>query len=79
MKADPAVASMHIGFKQVMRALDENRAKKVFLALDCDEKMKVSVSATCKEKNVPVFYVDTMDELGKKCGIDVKASCTVEL
>ena len=79
MKADPAVANVQIGFKQVMRALDESRAKKVFLALDCDEKMKVSVSAMCEEKKVPLFYVSTMDELGKKCGIDVKASCTVEL
>ena len=79
MKADPAVAGVHIGFKQVMRALDEDRAKKVFLALDCDEKMKVSVAALCEEKNVPLFYENSMDELGKRCGIDVKASCSVEV
>ena len=78
MKPDPAVVSMHIGFKQVMRALDENRAKKIFLADDCDEKMKATVAAMCKEKEVPVFFVDSMDELGKRCGIDVKASCAVE-
>lgn len=79
MKPDPAVVSMHIGFKQVMRALDENRAKKVFLAEDCDERMKTSVAVVCEEKKIPVFFVASMDELGKHCGIDVKASCAVEI
>ena len=70
-------AGLNIGFKQVRRALSEKRALKVFLSRDCDEKMQVSVECECKSNDVPLFYVDTMTELGNLCGIDVRASCAV--
>ena len=68
---------LNIGFKQVKRALDEKKAVKVFLSKDCDDKMRVSVEYECKSNDVPLFYIDSMTELGDMCGIDVKASCAV--
>ncbi len=70
-------SNLLIGFKQVKRALDEKKAIKVFLSKDCDEKMRVSVECECKSNDVPLFYVESMTELGDMCGIDVKASCAV--
>ncbi len=68
---------LKVGFKQVQRALAEDKAAKVYLASDCDEKISVSIACMCREKEISLFYVDTMTELGKDCGIDVKASCAV--
>ena len=70
-------AGLLVGFKQVKRALDEKKATKVFLASDCDDKISVSVECECSANDVPLFSVETMEELGNMCGIDVKASCAV--
>lgn len=67
--------NLKIGFKQVKKALSDDLVLKVYLAYDCDLKIKNPVENLCNEQNVPVFSVDTMEELGKMCGIDVKTSC----
>ncbi len=64
-----------VGLKQVKKALLEKRAKKVFLALDCDEYLRESLEALCADAGVTPVYADTMKELGRECGIEVKASC----
>lgn len=70
---------MQIGYKQTMRALAEESVEKVFLADDCDEKIKAPAQKAALEKNVQVFYIPTMKELGSMCGIEVGASCAVIL
>ncbi|MCX7715304.1 MAG: ribosomal L7Ae/L30e/S12e/Gadd45 family protein [Clostridia bacterium] len=79
MISDMEKAALHVGYKQTMRALAENRAKKVFLAMDSEQKISVPVKELCTEKSVPFECVDTMQELGKMCGIEVRASCAVVL
>lgn len=70
---------LQVGYKQTIRALNETAVEKVFLAEDCDTKISVPVEKLCGEKNVPVLYAESMNELGRMCGIDVGASCAVIL
>lgn len=72
-------ARLHVGFKQAVRALNENNAEKLFIAEDCDDKMKNELSSLANEKNTPVTYVPTMKELGDICKIEVSASCATVL
>lgn len=70
---------LQVGFKQTVRALNESSVKKAFLASDCDRKITEPVETLCGEQQVQLFYIPTMKELGKMCGIEVGASCAVVL
>lgn len=70
---------MQAGYKQVLRALGEQRAEKVYLASDCEDKIKTPVEEQAEKSGCPVFYAESMKELGRLCGIKVKASCAVVL
>ena len=72
-------AKLAVGFKQVVRAVKEGKAAKIFLAEDCESKISVPVEQAASEKGVQLFYVPTMKELGELCGIDVSSSCAVVL
>ena len=72
-------SKLAVGFKQVLRAVKEDKAAKIFLAEDCESKISVPVEQAASEKGVQLFYVPTMRELGELCGIDVSSSCAVVL
>ena len=63
-----------VGTKQVLRALDEGRVVRAFVAKDADLLLTKRVVDRCFEKNIPCTQVDTMEQLGRACGIDVKAA-----
>ncbi|HIU19386.1 MAG TPA: ribosomal L7Ae/L30e/S12e/Gadd45 family protein [Candidatus Limiplasma stercoravium] len=67
------------GTKQVLRAVGEGSATRVFLAKDADGFIYHRVNALCEEKRVPVTLVDSMQELGKMCALDVKTACAALL
>lgn len=67
-----------IGAKQVKNAIRSGKAAGVYIASDCDPKIADPVVGLAEEKNLPLFYISTMKELGGMCGIDVKASCAAE-
>ena len=46
----------------------------VLLAKDAEEKISAPVAALAENKGVKVHYIETMSELGKICGIKVKAA-----
>ena len=71
--------NMMVGYKQTLRAINEDKANKVYLAEECDDKIRSSVEAAANTKNVQMFYVKSMRELGSMCGIEVGASCAVIL
>ena len=73
MIGDAERSKLQVGYKQAVRALNENKASKVFVAEDCDDHIKDGVS------NTPVFFISTMKELGNMCKIEVGASCAVVL
>ena len=67
-----------VGAKQVLKSIHEKKVKKVYIAKDADNHITDEIIKLCKENNLQLFFVDTMVELGKKAGIDVKASSYAE-
>ena len=63
-----------IGLKQTLKAIQSDKASKVYLASDADDYIKNSVTEACGQKNLEIVYVNTMKELGEACGIDIGAS-----
>jgi len=63
-----------VGLKQTIKALEKGEALVVFMARDAEEKISRPVVALCEARGVELHYVDTMQELGKLCGIKVKAA-----
>ncbi len=68
----------HVGEKQVLKSIHENRIKKVYIAKDADRKITEEIITLCKEKTLPIVFVDTMTELGKMAEIDVGTSSMAE-
>lgn len=68
-----------VGAKQAKRALNDGRAKKLFLAQDADPRVTEPLAALAGEKSVPVEEVPTMKELGAICGIAVGSAVAVLL
>lgn len=63
-----------VGVKQVKRALNSETVKAVYIAKDAEEKVIGEISEICTEKQIQVFYVENMRELGEACKIDVNAA-----
>lgn len=64
-----------VGIRQVMRALREEKAEKVYLADDVSDEICTQVLEAAAGKNVPVQRVITMRALSHMCHVDVPASC----
>lgn len=63
-----------VGLKQVRRAVEENKAKKVFLAKDASPDIYDKVVDLCKAKNIEIIFADSKKQLGNACKIDVSAA-----
>lgn len=63
-----------VGAKQTRRALNDGRARAVFLAKDADPALTAPLEELAGEKNVPVIWAEHMRELGRACGIAVGAA-----
>ena len=69
-----------VGLNQTLKALEDGKAKEVFLARDADHTLRTAVLKGCTNQGVPVKEIDSMKLLGRACGIDVKAAvaCIVQ-
>ena len=65
---------MVVGTKQLRKALNNNRARCVFLAENADPAITEPFAELCKQKQVPITWVPTMADLGRACGIEVGAA-----
>ena len=68
-----------VGSKQVLRAVRDGKAAKVFLAKDADEFLYRQVEAAAEAARVPLVTVDTMAQLGKNCLVNVKTAAAALL
>ncbi len=66
-----------VGIKQSRKAVNDGTAKSAYVARDADPGIVEPFAALCEEAGVGVVYVDTMDELGRACGINVGAAVAV--
>ncbi|WP_338450517.1 50S ribosomal protein L7ae-like protein [Niallia oryzisoli] len=66
--------SIIIGTKQTARALKTVSISEVLVAMDADPRLTTKIVSQAEEVNVPVTYVESMNKLGKTCGIKVGAA-----
>ena len=66
-----------IGTKQAVKTIRQNKAHEVFIAQDAEERVTKPVIEEAARQSIPTTYVDSKDELGKACGIQVAASVVV--
>ncbi len=71
LEALTKAANKTIGTKQTMKAVNSSVAKAVYVAEDAEKHVLEPLLELCRDKNVEVFWVKSMDELGAACGIDV--------
>jgi large subunit ribosomal protein L7A len=70
LKGQPKV----IGTKQVKKAITKGEAVSIFLANDAEPHIIEPIKELCREHNINFVAVETMEQLGKACGIDVGAA-----
>ena len=63
-----------VGVKQTRRALNDGRAKEVFLARDADPILTEPLAVQAEEKGIEIRWIESMKALGKACGIAVGAA-----
>ena len=68
-----SAARKTVGLKQTLKAT-EGSAQVVFVAKDAEKHIVMPLVKCCQEKGVEIIYVDSMQELGKACGIKVGAA-----
>ena len=67
-----------VGYKQTIKALTQNKAKKVYIAEDIEDRLKSDIENIISA-DVEKFYVSTRKELGDICNVKIGASCAVIL
>lgn len=68
-----------VGTKQTLKALQGGEAKVVYLAKDADERVLRPLRSALSERSVEVVEVESMQELGRLCGIEVGAAAAALL
>ncbi len=63
-----------VGSKQTAKAVAKGLAEVVFIAQDAEEHVVRDIIRACEERGIQLVYVNSMDELGKACGIEVGAA-----
>lgn len=68
-----------VGVKQTAKALQKKNASTVFIAADAEERITGPIKTECEKQNVLCVTVETMQALGKACGIHAGASAAAIL
>lgn len=76
---DRLVGKKVIGIKQCSKFINNGEGHILYIAKDVDEKLIAPLIVLAADKKIKVEYVDTMKELGKLCGIEVKSSAALML
>lgn len=63
-----------VGTKQTLKALQNGAVSEMVIADDADARVIDRVKSLALELHVPVTTVDSMQMLGKACGIEVGAA-----
>ena len=66
--------SVVVGAKQLKKALHNGRAQYVYLAENADPSVTEPIEDLCRQNHVQLYWVSSMKDLGKACGIDVGAA-----
>ena len=70
---------MVVGAKQLRKALQSGRAKRVYLAGNADPAITEPIEMMCKQYHIDCAWVPNMLDLGKACGIEVGAAAAAAI
>lgn len=63
-----------VGTRQTLKAVERDQAETVYIAGDAEKYILRPLLKLCQENNIPVVTIETMQQLGEACGIEVKAA-----
>ena len=63
-----------VGARQTLKALQRRAARAVFVARDADPAVVQPIVELARSQSVQLIYVESMQALGRACGIEVGAS-----
>ena len=68
-----------VGLKQSAKAVETGEAALAYVAADAQDKVREPFVQLCQQHGVPIEIVETMELLGKACGIKVGAAVAAVL
>ena len=68
-----------VGAKQLRKALAAGRVFCAYLAKNADPAIIEPLEEMCRQNRVEYVYVNSMQELGRACGIEVGAAVAAEV
>ncbi|MDN5344940.1 MAG: large subunit ribosomal protein [Clostridia bacterium] len=60
-----------VGTKQVTKAVMKGTARVVYIANDAETRVTGPLIQLCRDRGVEIIRVESMQELGQACGIEV--------
>lgn len=63
-----------VGTKQTIKAINQGDIDAVVVASDAEDKVTSPIIELCEDKGIRWGYMNSMDELGRACGIKVGAA-----
>jgi large subunit ribosomal protein L7A len=63
-----------VGTKQTLRAVERGQARVVFVARDAEPHVVRQLVGLCRQRGLPVEEVESMEALGRCCGVEVGAA-----
>lgn len=63
-----------VGTKQTLRALEKGNVEVLYVAEDAQKQITLRSIEIAQSKQIPIVYIDTMEELGKACDVEVKTA-----
>jgi large subunit ribosomal protein L7A len=63
-----------IGMKQTLRALEKEEVSVLYVAKDAQSKVTLRALELAESQQISIVYVDTMEELGSVCDVEVKTA-----
>lgn len=79
LEALKQAAQRTVGVKQTEKAVARQAAELVFIGSDADERVTGKLKELCQTNGVPVVAIESMIEVGRACGINVKAAAAAIL
>lgn len=79
LEALKQAAQRTVGVKQTEKAVARQAAELVFIGSDADERVTGKLKELCQINGVPVVATESMIEVGRACGINVKAAAAAIL
>lgn len=63
-----------VGTKQTIKAVLAGSVKKVYIAQDAENTLVKDLQDVCAARKVPVEHVESMADLGRACGVNVRTA-----